>query len=374
MQFPSSVSRFYLILAGMFFLAACSERCETSLERVYDLPPETNSISYKNLHITESKDSIQIRYGLGSEQTISRLYLRSAEDFYFLKNEIGPDGVFTAAIIKSEIKRGVYEIGISDESGAEVSFFNRFISVLPPSESFRINSSELVEFSFEKFAIDSQKVLVQGWAYLKNQPMHFRLIQIGLVQNSNVVFYATELQERKDVTAYFNPPFNADHSGFHAIVPTYNVPRGEHHLMIRIVNLIDSSKYDYLTERNILLPEVLDSIPQPTPNIAYNLEAITNTTNALDMRGWAYLNGKPADSARVYLLFKKDVVYALNVEVRERKDVTSYFQSPYTIDRSGFHLKMTQGLPSGTYQLGVMIINGSDHGVAYFNDPVNLKF
>lgn len=375
------LSKHYILSLFLLFVLLCiltdCLRHHNAIETVYDLPRENLDIKYSGLEAKDERDTIKIYYNLyPAHDKPSGLYLRSQYHYYFLESIGQGNGHYMALFSKKLLKSGVYEIGICpDTSSPEVIFSEHYLtSTLIPEHVFSVFSDQLL-YSIEKFKSDSSKIRVQGWAYVKNQSMDYHIINIGLVQNSTGFFYETELQTRKDVTSYFKPGFNVDYSGFWGVIPTGGLPKGAYNVAVKITNLVDSTSYVSISDKFVILPQRLDSIPLETGNLSYNIENIDTSSEVLHIRGWAYLNGKSANHSQIYLLFKSEIIFAVKVNVLERRDVTSYFKSPINIDHSGFDLQLDQSLlKEKNYKLGILIVNDGDYGVAYLNNTLNLNF
>lgn len=367
------VSKHYILSLFLLFVLLCiltdCSRHHNAIETVYDLPRENPDIKYSGFEVKEEQDTIEIYYNLyPAHDKPSGLYLRSQYHYYFLKSIDRGNGHYAALFSRKLLKGGIYEIGICpDTSSPEVIFSEYYISsTLIPERVFNIVSDQLL-YSIEKFERDSSTIKLQGWAYLKNQSMNYRIINIGLVLDSTGFFYETELQTREDVTSYFKPGFNVDYSGFYAVIPICGLPNGAYNVAVKITNLVDSTSHVAMSDKFVILPQRLDSIPLETGNLSYNIENIDTSGETVHISGWAYLNGKSAKRSQIYLLFKSEIIFAVKVNVLERRDVTSYFKSQINIDHSGFDLQLDQNLlKEKNYKLGVMIVNDGDYGVAYF--------
>jgi 4-amino-4-deoxy-L-arabinose transferase-like glycosyltransferase len=110
---------------------------------------------------------------------------------------------------------------------------------------------------------------------------------------------------------------------------------------------------------------------QQNDSCKFNIEHFRNDSTILTVKGWAYIEGKPATHTRINAVVTNGTSsFKMRTKTDNRPDVTAYFKSSYDLSRSGFNASAyLHRLPPGTYTVGILLVNDSTGERAYIETP-----
>jgi len=233
------------------------------------------------------------------------------------------------------------------------------------TKTAKINpSKELnVLHSLEKMNDNDNFMSVTGWAFIDSTNNNKGdSIFFVLTNDTNSYIAPAGIRSRSDVTSHFHKSY-LDDAGFTALIFKDDVEKGVYELDIGVKNIHNNWVYQ-ATNRTIKVAipdyapvETLTNLPSDELTIKYRLESLEIADSIIKLGGWAFFPNQNNDNCLITLvLTKEEINYKVETELMLRQDVTSYFKSQYSLDHSGFSVKMrSSSLPPGKYQIGIMI-------------------
>lgn len=116
------------------------------------------------------------------------------------------------------------------------------------------------------------------------------------------------------------------------------------------------------------------SLPVETNNIRSYIDKLTTDgRSAVDVKGWAFIEGEDSENNEVYLVLKSGgETYIFDTMVQTRPDVTQHFeQLDLNLDYSGFTaLLPARKIADGEYTVGIHIKKGDVEALQYTSKAV----
>ena len=253
------------------------------------------------------------------------------------------------------------------------------------TKTTQINTSKepIVRHSLEKVRDNARFISITGWAFVDSTHNNKGDSIFIILSNNNSSYIASAgIRPRSDVTSYFQKGY-LDDAGFTALVYKDEVEKGIYELGIAIKNI--NNKWSYqATDKTIrvgipeyAVVEPLSNLPSDKMNIKYNLESLEMVDSIINLSGWAFFQNQDNDNNIISLvLTKEEIRYTVETEPVFREGITSYFKSQYSLDRSGFSVKMRKSsIPPGKYQIGIMIkdLKTKKEGVTFLDRYVEIQ-
>lgn len=132
-----------------------------------------------------------------------------------------------------------------------------FVPIIPTSVGISEYSplleknGDLINFNVENFTVDSNQIIISGWAYLVDNVSTQSIIEILLINNDNgeTTKIATKRIKRDDVTDYFKSNIDLSNSGFSSKINLGTVEKGSYKLGIIVDNKKLGKKGLVLTDK-----------------------------------------------------------------------------------------------------------------------------
>ncbi len=98
------------------------------------------------------------------------------------------------------------------------------------------------------------------------------------------------------------------------------------------------------------------ALPKETGGIRYNIEKLETAAQAIELKGWAFLEKPRYKSGRVYVVLQsKRHIYIFDTYYQPRPDVAKYFKSD-EVKNSGFFCIIPKGkIKQGKYKVGLYL-------------------
>jgi hypothetical protein len=116
------------------------------------------------------------------------------------------------------------------------------------------------------------------------------------------------------------------------------------------------------------------SLPVETNNIrSYIDKLITDGRSAIDIIGWAFIEGEDSENNEVYIVLKSGgETYIFDTMVQERPDITQAFKNlGLNLDYAGFiALIPARKIANGEYSVGIYIEKGDIKALQYTDRAV----
>ena len=98
------------------------------------------------------------------------------------------------------------------------------------------------------------------------------------------------------------------------------------------------------------------ALPRETGGIRYNIEKLETAAEAIELKGWAFLEKPRYKSGRVYVVLQsKRHTYIFDTYHQPRPDVAKYFESA-EVEGSGFFAIIPKGkIRRGRYKVGLYL-------------------
>ncbi len=228
----------------------------------------------------------------------------------------------------------------------------------------RIEASkkEQIVFNIENIDDEEKYLYVNGWAFIENKDKNKGDSVFFFLNSSEQSYIAkTTIFKRPDITAHFKKSY-LDDAGFEAIIYKDSVKNGKYSLGIVIKNVHGDLVYQS-TDRIVnvgiaeyALAEKISELPD-MGKINYGIDSFEADTNFVKIGGWAAFENRHADSCEISLLFSgtKENYESITEQIL-RPDVTAHFGNKFSLDKSGFAVKLLkESLPKGKYKLGIRI-------------------
>lgn len=248
------------------------------------------------------------------------------------------------------------ELQKSDSIFAKINEFSKVNIINTP-----VIQENNIQLNIENFIFNNNVLNIQGWAFHKNsQDQTKDAVVISLTNNENSYSFKTDKIERLDVSAYFKNE-KLLKVGFANTFFVDKLEAGDYTLLIGIESegtiLFQSTNQQIIQIRKQLNVRVLKSLPELSENIKYNIENIIEEKNEIFMNGWTFLESKPSSEVSIQLILEGDgKTYAIDVNILNRPDVTTYFNDNFNYDKSGFELSVKkEKIKEGNYTIGILI-------------------
>lgn len=117
------------------------------------------------------------------------------------------------------------------------------------------------------------------------------------------------------------------------------------------------------------------SLPAETGGIRYYIDELsTDGYSAVEIRGWAFIEGEDTEGSKIYVVLKSaSRTYVFDTMTQTRKDVTQHFELNLNLDYSGFlALIPARKLAYGEYTIGIYIRKG-DIQALHYTDKIVVK-
>jgi hypothetical protein len=116
-------------------------------------------------------------------------------------------------------------------------------------------------------------------------------------------------------------------------------------------------------------PQILESLPNETNNVLYNIDECVSDGEHPFLRGWAFIDGQDSKNCSIYLVLLSDKMkYIISTSTQERHDVTEYYKHSSNQDHSGFILRFSKKyLRKGEYKVAIYIRNNKIKAFRYTN-------
>ena len=118
------------------------------------------------------------------------------------------------------------------------------------------------------------------------------------------------------------------------------------------------------------------SLLAETGDIRYNIEEISvDGSSVIEAEGWAFIEDHDSHGSQVFIVLESDRrTYVFDTMVRERPDVTAYFEDlGLDLDHSGFMaLIPIRKMRAGEYVIGLYIRKGEIESFSYTAQRVEL--
>ena len=113
-------------------------------------------------------------------------------------------------------------------------------------------------------------------------------------------------------------------------------------------------------------------LPAATDDIRYSIEDVSDGGTAVQVSGWAFINGHDSMDSKTYIVLRSTKrTYVFDAAMRERPDVTKYFRElNLNLDCSGFiAIIPARKIAGGKYAIGIYITKG-DIEVLQYTDKI----
>jgi len=110
------------------------------------------------------------------------------------------------------------------------------------------------------------------------------------------------------------------------------------------------------------------TLPAATNNIQYSIDKLEVTTRALEINGWAFIEGHDSVNNEIYIVLKSaGRTYIFTAETMIREDVTQAFKElNLNLDQSGFRaLIPARKIANDEYSVGIYIRKGDIEALQY---------
>src|SRR6185436_18873779 len=170
---------------------------------------------------------------------------------------------------------------------------------------------------------------------------------------------------RPDVASFFKDSIHG-YSGLRATFPKRDIEYGKYSLGIELVDTLTGIQHYAISAYEVIFaPDEFSAVsastsePQGRDSIVANFDRYEEKDGNLEIEGWAFIAGQPADSVRCHVLLETDTsAYEGTTDRVNRPDVQDYFKTEYRISSAGFKTKIKKGmLPPARYRIGLVIEN-----------------
>jgi len=115
------------------------------------------------------------------------------------------------------------------------------------------------------------------------------------------------------------------------------------------------------------------SVPSQTGKIRYNFDRFDIHTDALELSGWAFIEGQSFEGSQIYLVLKSQSdTYVFDTVSQKRTDVTAAFiKSGLNLNEAGFWAIIPlRNTKNGVYNVGIYIKKGDIEALQYTGKSV----
>ena len=312
---------------------------------------EEGNLSSRKLYITTASNLVPFSVVLHDKTA----QLNTLDNYYYL---------FTSNKNTSGIRSLTQPLNATHENKLD-SIIQSYSKKNQFKKTTQINISKapIIRYSLEKIKDYARFTSATGWAFVDSTHNNKGDSIFFILRNDNSSYMASAaIISRPDVTSYFQKGY-LDDAGFTALVYKDEVEKGIYELGIAIKNI--NNKWSYQsTDKKIrvgmpeyALVEPLSNLPSDQVKIKYNLETLEMVDSLIKLSGWAFFQNQDNDNNIITLVLAKgEIKYKVETELVFREGIKSYFKSQYSLDRSGFSVKIPKNsLSPGKYQIGIMI-------------------
>lgn len=114
-------------------------------------------------------------------------------------------------------------------------------------------------------------------------------------------------------------------------------------------------------------------LPGETDNIPNSLDRFVPSESALEIHGWAFIQGQSAEGSQIYLVFKsEETTYVFDTLARYTPHVTAqYKETNFNLDWSGFVTTIPmRTIREGKYTIGVYLVKNGIEALQYTKKAV----
>ncbi len=166
---------------------------------------------------------------------------------------------FTAIIFNKQVEKGIYtlSIAIKDKNGILTYMSTEKIIKVHIAEYAALKKTDNwppmadIAFNAETIRTDDKMILVQGWAFFKEQDAGESRIGIVIKKEENLYLSFADPMLRPDVTSHFNNRYDLDHSGFSIKILKSALPKGSYQLGIFIEDHVKKKRGMIFTGKEI---------------------------------------------------------------------------------------------------------------------------
>ena len=116
-------------------------------------------------------------------------------------------------------------------------------------------------------------------------------------------------------------------------------------------------------------------LPNGTNNISFSFDRLATSKKAVEITGWAYINGKSSEDNRIYIILRSDKkTYIFETTSQKRMDVTAHFSAMnLNFDDSGFSTVFSRNkMEKGDYRIGIYIEKEKEKAFQYTDKTITI--
>jgi len=220
-----------------------------------------------------------------------------------------------------------------------------------------------IQFNIEQIDVDSTRVSVNGWGYLKESDNNKGdSVFVALAYGGKTYIANTKQVLRPDVTGAQKKQY-LDNSGFSAAIFPDAVFPEDALLVLAIKNTAGNWAYASAGSLNKLsvvktAHKVTGNLPV-TANQMGSIDQVLDDLDYITVMGWTAFKDTDAANTEIKVVFAGNgdsyIVSTLNVP---RPDVTAANGNKFNYDNSGFTIKIRKtDLPASNYKIGLFVSN-----------------
>ncbi len=116
-------------------------------------------------------------------------------------------------------------------------------------------------------------------------------------------------------------------------------------------------------------------LPDGTNNISFSFDRLAISKKAVEITGWAYINGKSSEDNCIYIILRSDEkTYIFETVPQRREDVTAHFSAMnLNLDDSGFSTVFSRNkMEKGDYRIGIYIEKEGEKAFQYTDKTITI--
>lgn len=116
-------------------------------------------------------------------------------------------------------------------------------------------------------------------------------------------------------------------------------------------------------------------LPDETNDISFFFDRLAISKKAVEITGWAYINGKSSEDNRIYIILRSDKKpYIFETVPQRRIDVTTHFSAMnLNFDDSGFSIVLSRNrIEKGDYRIGIYIEKEKEKAFQYTDKTITI--
>lgn len=117
------------------------------------------------------------------------------------------------------------------------------------------------------------------------------------------------------------------------------------------------------------------TLPDATNNISFSFDRLIECKKAVEITGWAYINGKSSENNRIYIILRSEKrTYIFETVPQKRIDVTAHFNiMNLNFDDSGFSTIINiSGIEKENYRIGIYIEKDKEKALNYTDKTITI--